>query len=385
MKILKIEVCGLPLFKDDLIINFTTLQRVAEDDKDNLYPLFSNIYLNPTHAIIGINASGKTSILKVILLVLGLIKNEPINHMKVKDILGNTQEACITVYFISNTHEICKLKTTISCIIKNTMEKSYIITNEYFWKKKSNTVKTKKYLFDFDGVKPYITRDGKEMFLSEDISIIIAYNKENQENFMYTDLLSFTNINILPEIKDIPVSIITFLDPSIELLSFEKLGRKNLIHLKFKNKEEFFLNNAKELENYLSSGTIKGIITLTMAIDVLKNGGYMIIDEIENHFNKEIAATIIRFFLDTTFNKNGASLIYTTHYPEILDEYDRNDSIFIAKNINGITLENLSTLLKRNDIKKSDVFQSSLLTGTAPSYKSYIQLKKSIASIIQKI
>ena len=34
-------------------------------------------------------------------------------------------------------------------------------------------------------------------------------------------------------------------------------------------------------------------------------------------------------------------MIFSTHYPELLDEYDRNDSIFIIRNRNGITVENL--------------------------------------------
>ena len=114
----------------------------------------------------------------------------------------------------------------------------------------------------------------------------------------------------------------------------------------------------------------------------LKNGGYMIIDEIENHFNKEIVTTLIRFFMDTRINKNGASLIFSTHYPELLDEYDRNDSIFITRNRNGITAENLSNILKRNDIKKSDAYQSGFLDGTTPAYEAYLQLKKSISAYI---
>ena len=114
----------------------------------------------------------------------------------------------------------------------------------------------------------------------------------------------------------------------------------------------------------------------------LKNGGYMIIDEIENHFNKEIVTTLIRFFMDTRINKNGASLVFSTHYPELLDEYDRNDSIFITRNHNGITAENLSNILKRNDIKKSDAYQSGFLDGTTPAYEAYLQLKKSISAYI---
>ena len=152
--------------------------------------------------------------------------------------------------------------------------------------------------------------------------------------------------------------------------------------MKFFNQNEFILNNAKELENYLSSGTIKGIITFTKAMNILKQGGYMVIDEIENHFNKEIVTTLIRFFMDIRLNKNGAVLIFTTHYPELLDEYDRNDSIFITRNRGGITVENLSNILTRNDIKKSDAYQSGFLEGTTPAYEAYIQLKKSISDCI---
>lgn len=112
-----------------------------------------------------------------------------------------------------------------------------------------------------------------------------------------------------------------------------------------------------------------------MLINVMKKGGYLIVDEIENHYNKEIVSSIIKFFMDIRLNKNGATLIFTTHYPELLDLYERNDSIYITRNENGIYLEKLSDVLKRNDIKKSDVYQSGMLEGTTPTYSSYIALK----------
>ena len=63
MKLLRIQAQGLPLFKDGVDLVFYAQQRVAEDDKDTLSPLTaaSRYYLNNTNAIIGINASGKTS------------------------------------------------------------------------------------------------------------------------------------------------------------------------------------------------------------------------------------------------------------------------------------------------------------------------------------
>ena len=183
-------------------------------------------------------------------------------------------------------------------------------------------------------------------------------------------------MNVLPFTEDIPLEVITFLDPTIEKLCFEQAEGKTFIHLKFRDEDEIILNNAVDLEQYLSSGTIKGIITFSMVKEVLQSGGYLLVDEIENHFNKEIVTTLMRFFMDSRLNKRGGTLIFTTHYPELLDEYDRNDGICIVRNRNGITVENLSYILKRNDIKKSDAYQSGFLEGTTPAYEAYMRLKK---------
>ena len=94
--------------------------------------------------------------------------------------------------------------------------------------------------------------------------------------------------------------------------------------------------------------------------------------------------TLIRFFMDSHLNKKGGTLIFTTHYPELLDEYDRNDGISIVRNRKGITVENLSQLLKRNDIKKSDAYQSGMLEGTTPVYDAYMRLKKNLETSIDK-
>ena len=82
--------------------------------------------------------------------------------------------------------------------------------------------------------------------------------------------------------------------------------------------------------------------------------------------------------MDPKVNQAGATLIYSTHYAEILDEFERNDNIYLVRNRNGITVENLSNLLKRNDIKKSDAYQSGYLEGTVPLYDAYMALKKSL-------
>ncbi len=382
MKILRITAQGLPLFKKDLDIYFYTQQRVSKEDKDSLYHLKDNYYLHSACAFIGINASGKTSVLKVISLALNIIKNEPINHIEARTILSNAKKATIRTYFYDKRNYVCCLETVITANKTKTGEYVYSILSEHIWEKPISTIKSKKNLTDFVGIKPVAERNKDEAYLPDDVSFIIAHNKKMNDTVELFSLLSYTNVNVLPFTEDIPLEVITFLDPTIDKLSFEQMEGKTFIHLKFKEEEEIILNNASDLEQYLSSGTIKGIITFSMVKEVLQSGGYLLVDEIENHFNKEIVTTLVRFFMDSKLNKNGGTLVFTTHYSELLDEYDRNDGIYIIRNRNGITAENLSCILKRNDIKKSDAYQSGFLEGTTPAYEAYMRLKKNLISSI---
>ena len=378
MKILRITAQGLPLFKEDLDICFYAQQRVSENDKNNLYNMIENYYLHSACAFIGINASGKTSVLKVVNLALSIIKNEPINHAETKSILGGAKKATICTYFYDKRNYACCLETEITAKKSKNGEYIYSIISERLWEKPIGSVRSKKYLTDFAGMKPTAIRNQDEIYLPDDVSFIIAHNKKVNDTVEVFSLLFYTNINVLPFTENIPLEVIAFLDPTIEKLCFEQVEGKTFIHLKFKNEEEIVLNTAVDLEQYLSSGTIKGIITFSMVKEVLQSGGYLLVDEIENHFNKEIVTTLVRFFMDSRFNKNGGTLIFTTHYPELLDEYDRNDGIYIVRNRNGITVENLSYILIRNDIKRSDAYQSGFLEGTTPTYEAYIRLKESL-------
>ena len=83
-------------------------------------------------------------------------------------------------------------------------------------------------------------------------------------------------------------------------------------------------------------------------------------------------------------NRFGGTLIFTTHDPELLDEFERNDCIHIVRNRDGITVSNLTDILKRNDLKKSDAYQSGFLEGTVPIYEAYLSLKTSIRLALMK-
>lgn len=374
------SVSGLTLFKDTIDIDFYTEQRVSGDNNEMVTPCFGNVYTNNVISIVGINASGKTTLLKIISFVIDFMNGESINNIGNIDILDDTKKVTITVYFFDPKDGIFKLESEIIRVGNDKLDNRYIINNECLWCKKISRVKSKKDLFEFDDKCIIKERDNNAEFLKDDTSIILSLNKN--KNFYLKDLIQLTNLNFLRLIGDFPQELIAFLDPSIEYFSFDKITGES--KLKFFDREEIIVSNPVIFERYLSSGTIKGINVFINAMVVFEMGGYLIVDELENHFNREIVATLLRFFMNKSVNKNGATLIFSTHYAELLDEFERNDGIYIVRNRNGISAQKLSKILTRNDIKKSEAFKSDFLKGTVPTYDSYMQLKKAIVSRNEK-
>ena len=388
MKVLKIQAFGLKLFEKEIEIDFYAKQRVSADKNEMLTNVFSNIYINNVISMVGINASGKTTTLKVISFALQLLKNEPINNIECNEILEGLEEQdeiIFNIFFVSSDGKLSKLKSVIKTKhfkseLKNELKNKYFISSETLWIKSINSVRSKNDLFDFSNILPAEERKEEELFLLDDVSVMIAYNKKQNNSLNVIDSINWTNFNGLRVVGNFPLSLVQFLDPSIENLECKEIknDKKIEIRLKFYNKKEILIYSPLEISKYLSSGTVKGINVFMTAMLILQEGGYLIIDELENHFNKEIVSTLIKFFMDNEINRTGAVLIFSTHYVELLDIFERNDNIYIIENTSGINIKNLSDLLKRNDVKKSELFQSGYLENTTPSYKAYIKFKRAL-------
>lgn len=374
MKLLKLSVEGLMLFKGKAEIDFFAEQKVMSGNKDMLSNPFGNIYTNNVLSIVGINASGKTTLLKLISFSLNMLNGEPINNIETKDILMECKNVIFDIVFYDDNKHIYKLKTKISIEKESDLEERYVIDDEILYRKKVSQIRSKKDLIVFDECDSNTKRDKSAEFLKDDISIAISINKNN--GFKVRNLIELTNLNLLQIIGNFPRELIQFLDSSIDQIRFDPKTKE--IRVEFYDRDVIIVNNPLQLEKYLSSGTIKGINIFLNAMLVFEIGGYLIVDELENHFNREIVATLVRFFMNKFVNKTGATLIFSTHYAELLDEFERNDNIYIVRNRGGITVQKLSNFINRNDIKRSEVFKSDFLDGTVPSYESYIKLKNAI-------
>lgn len=384
MKILRIRAKGLPLYQQEVDISFLAAQRVQANHQDAVSKLFGNIYVNNAEAFIGINASGKTTALNLIVFSCMLLEAKPLNNILVPNIIGIHTNAVFDIDFFAD-EKIYHLYTEITKEENSDGTIRIKIISEKLWKKSANSKITKSNLLNWYGIKAERIRDNSDEYLPDDVSIVIALTKQIKPWISYSNHLVLTDFNVLiPIIRVIPEEIISVLDPSIEKISIETVNGKDIPKLKFYGEEEITLNKTSDFNAYLSSGTIKGIMAFADSVNMLMKGGYLIIDEIENHFNQELVATLLRLFLDKRTNPHGAVIVFSTHYPELLDELERNDAVFITKHEpDGLKIENLSILLKRNDMKKSDVYQSNYLGGTAPDYEAVNALKKSVrASVV---
>lgn len=389
-RILKLRINGIILYDQDILeIDFTNNQRVySERNNDNLYNLFSTIHVSRIMPFVGVNASGKTSTTRLISWILKVyFHNMSINiislsHTGIERLFNDN--LTVTVYFSTNEMIYC-IDTEFAW--NDTRRNKLIIKDEKIHSRKINSTITSQNLFNlryFDLIGSRSTLEPSEYtFLDEDKSIAKKYLPRDS-SFVLSDL-SFTTENKQKPynyVKSDP-SIYQYLDSSIEYIKLHNtldagVGYpQKLYKVKFVYGEEMVLN-AREMLSILSTGTRKGILVFSRIKDVFDNGGYIIIDEIENHFNKSIIIDIFKLFRSEKTNPKAATLILTTHYTELLDDIERNDAIFIlskSKSTGKIVCNNFAKMLQRNDYKKSDIyFSDSFNIGTAINYEKYLAL-----------
>ena len=401
MKLLKIIFEDIALFDKKIEIDFFSEARVSADEKHELIHLFNNFYANRTLTFTGLNASGKTQLLNILVVALNIIQAKSINyrprmifrHSGADNILHieNNRQVKFTIFFYDETNgdqTINKLESIISRNFdEDEGEFKYFFADETFSTKNAKSVRSKKEIFDFTSIKQedIISRNydaKKHLGLSSDVSIMnIFFNLNQIEKLYYKDTLSYTNFNILSGFGNIPHELITYLDPSIEKLEFIKNEENKTVKVSLKFVDQIYsieLDSISELHSILSSGPVKGIGLFMDAFFTLRSGGVIIVDELENHFNREIVSTFINLFLDRKMNPYGAVLVYSTHYSELLDIIPRNDSIYVVSKKRQIAIEKFSNIIKRNDISKSDIFIKGMIDNSTPDYSSENSLRNTI-------
>lgn len=393
MKILKLVFEGLDFFHSSRVeVDFTAEDKVTESH--TTHNIFKNIYSQNTISFVGINATGKTTILRLVEMAMQII----LDHADLND-LKHTQliqdKLKITAYIWLNK-EIIEWKADIirergqENRFKFSNDKKLIYGEEVIKVKKISTLKNKKSIFDFERIEPLklrseIVQKEEGRYLKNDSSILVGF-MEKVEGIFFS-LLGYTNFNVLqPNLLEYCLGAVDVFDANIEEISFEEEGTDKKIIIRFKNIEDEITIDMYSLEKIVSAGTIKGLHIVSKMIWVLVGGGYLIIDEIENHLNKEIIHLIYDIFNSKRTNPHGATLIFSTHYTEVLDFLNRKDNIYVTrKKEDKIEIIRFSHEYNRNDVKKSEIILKNIIKGTAPSFLSIKRLKEAIESKVSSV
>lgn len=391
VSLLKLNCSGLSNFTDgSLSIDFITEKRVTADDLTDgvVSPLFGRVYKLNSIAFAGINATGKTTVLTLLSSLLQVfIGNGSLNYeMRFKSYFDSFLEV-ESFYYRDEDNCIYKLVSTIA---RDDTMRGLFFVSERLYCKTATPETNKGNLTVFSETDLVLDRSTvKNAFLKKEDSIFSSImNEYDQPGVMVHDLCSITNHNLIASFTfGLIVPFAQYLDPSIEYIKVKDIPTENALRIvfevKFKTQDSPVSVEPRDLELYLSSGTIKGISCLSSIAIALKYGGYVLIDEIENHLNKTIAIGLIELF-SGGINKNRATLLFSTHYSEILDCVGRSDSIYLLDKDDFIRIRKFSVAAgtkDRKDKRKSDLILSGVLSK-APSYPAYRRLVKSLDAFI---
>ncbi len=369
MKLLKVIASGFKNCEDNFEISLVPIARKTSGDKEyELVEIADGLFAFTTIGVVGKNASGKTSALDLVSLayqVLARLRVERKNYS-----LNNVK---LTIYFFfeGNIYKY-DLRMEDNLLTGNVIFRDQSISTKKYYKSKVNSI------FSDEGYER-ISFSGE---LPEDTSIVFFVTKGiSFRSFYYSSLdmgvgaydLAFSAIKSFSLSDEIFQKIIKVFDENITLL---KRIDENNYKLGYADTEVVL--SEQELYYRLSSGTTKGIVVYMLVILSLANGYDLIIDEIENHFHKTLVENIISLFKDKSVNKKNATLIFATHYCEILDLFNRQDNIYITKAANKVQIQNMyKDYDVRTELLKSKQFYNNVFR-TAVNYEALMDLKREL-------
>ena len=384
MKILRVEFENLAHFLDGkCVVDLVATDRVL--DGNGLHTVENGIKTQNAIAFVGLNATGKTSVLRLLRAAMqSLLHKADINPLFSSSEMIHDGTILRIVFFHQDAYFL--LESEIGIREERGFRYAYY-KDEWLYEKRKSRVRARKDLFNFK-LDAEIVKvrseldDNVQSYLKDSISIAVSIAKDTDTCAL--DFLELNYVNLVSSVGSTPIEILNVFDESIEELVVELQGDDINCKVRFKdNAKVYETKNMLALNQIISAGTIKGQGLLQKAIIALQKGGYLLVDELEAHLNKELVHVIIELFKSPQTNPNGACLIFSTHYAEILDFMDRKDNIYITRKRDGmLSATKYADDCRRNDIKKSDVILSNALKGTAPSYEKIQRMRDAICAIL---
>ena len=370
MKLLRVRASNYKNCCDDFTIDLVAKSKKTSEDKEyELQEIADDLYVFNTVAFVGKNASGKTSAIELMECCYSIL-----SEFRLEDKHYNYDNVKLEIifYYKGNIY-----KYTTGLKSDPNLGSKANFTEQHIYQKKYYKSKVKE-IYAVEGFEE-ITGFGE---LPEDTSIVFFILKKKATRAVYfncngegadTYHLLFRAMKTYKIPENILVKVIKIFDDKIK--SLEMVDEK---HYKLIYQDHVKELSDSELVYILSSGTTKGVLLYIFVVAALENGFDLLIDEVENHFHKTLVENMISLFKDKTLNKKYATLMFTTHYCEVLDLFNRQDNIWIAKSDNKIHLENMYENYNiRTELLKSRQFYNNVF-DTSVNYEDLMALKKEL-------
>ena len=370
MKLLRVRASNYKNCCDDFTIDLVAKSKKTSEDKEyELQEIADDLYVFNTVAFVGKNASGKTSAIELMECCYSIL-----SEFRLEDKHYNYDNVKLEIifYYKGNIY-----KYTTGLKSDPNLGSKANFTEQHIYQKKYYKSKVKE-IYAVEGFEE-ITGFGE---LPEDTSIVFFILKKKATRAVYINCngegadtyhLLFRAMKTYKIPENILVKVIKIFDDKIK--SLEMVDEK---HYKLIYQDHVKELSDSELVYILSSGTTKGVLLYIFVVAALENGFDLLIDEVENHFHKTLVENMISLFKDKTVNKKYATLMFTTHYCEVLDLFNRQDNIWIAKSDNKIHLENMYENYNiRTELLKSRQFYNNVF-DTSVNYEDLMALKKEL-------
>lgn len=370
MKLLRVKANHFKNCADGFTIDLVAKSRKTAEDKEyELQEIAPELHVYNTMAFIGKNASGKTSAMEFLDACYSILGDFRLEN---KHYSYDGVELEIIFYYEGYVY---LYETVLGA--DTSLGNKAVFKNEHIYRKpyyKTNV----RGVYDRDSFVE-ITDAGD---LPEDTSNIFFVLKKKQTRAIYFDSFGSgadTYQMLFKALKnyDIDVkvlaNILCIFDENVDDL--QKLDDHNY-RLIFRGEEKTLSDT--QLVYMLSNGTTKGLILYTLMVASLKEGFDLLIDEVENHFHKTLVENMISLYKDKTVNARNATLVFTTHYCEVLDQMGRQDNIWICKSDKHVSLSNMHEDYQiRPELLKSKQYYNNAFQ-TAVNYDELMKLKRKL-------
>lgn len=393
MKLIQFTISGHALFEDQTVFSIQATGQNNSLSARRVIDFGHALYLNRTIGVVGINATGKSTLFN---LFEGLsafyLSDQSIDQTELQNSLRSEQDITVDAFIADTNGQRFKVTTVFTheqpdsddlAPLSGTANNGWVVRDETIFRKQVSDSTKKKDQFTFTP-KQVVSRRSEldtavSAMLSAKDSSFRAF-RGNKRAYPVISLVKEVDTNTMITFADqTPSELLQYLDSSIEYLTYERNEKNDLVNvqLKFKDSDEIITApKFSGITRYLSSGTVRGITLFFEMVRAFRTGATLLIDEIELHINKQIVNDFINFFHDQKINVANATLVYSTHYLELIDDSERKDENYILsrkKRTRVVRYSDIPGL--RTEVKKSDVFKSNFIGGTAPNYDLLRALK----------